>query len=358
MHHLGIPTTRALSLVTSGEQVMRDVLYDGNRALEQGAIVSRIAPSFIRFGSFQIHAATGDHQTLRKLVEHTINTHFPQHKFSNDQQLLAWLRQIAKSTAEMVSHWMRVGFVHGVMNTDNMSIHGLTIDYGPYGWIEDYDPSWTPNTTDMSHKRYRFANQPQIAGWNLARLLESISPLFSEPEQLSQILDHYFEHLNEQQKLMWIRKLGLNSFEQEDNELVSQLNSLLQLVETDMTIFFRLLCKIEEPEVEHLKIAFYDESTIPNQRWNQWLSKWWLRVGGEPNRQTMLDANPKYVLRNWMAQLAIEDAEKGDFSLCQELLQLIKQPYSEQKEMEQKWFAKRPLWAKSKVGCSMLSCSS
>ena len=263
MHHLGVPTTRALSLATTGEEVMRDVLYDGNRAFEQGAIVSRVSPSFIRFGSFQIHTATGDIETLRKLVEHTIRNHFPGHQYSNDQQLLAWLANIAKSTATMVSHWMRVGFVHGVMNTDNMSIHGLTIDYGPYGWIEAYDPNWTPNTTDLSHRRYRFANQPRIAGWNVARLLEAIAPLFDEPEQLSQILDVYFEAIGEQQNSMWAGKLGFDAFKDEDVELVRELNNLLQLVETDMTIFFRLLSDLETPDVESLKFAFYEEDKIP-----------------------------------------------------------------------------------------------
>ena len=358
MHHLGVPTTRALSLATTGEEVMRDVLYDGNRAFEQGAIVSRVSPSFIRFGSFQIHTATGDIETLRKLVEHTIRNHFPGHQYSNDQQLLAWLANIAKSTATMVSHWMRVGFVHGVMNTDNMSIHGLTIDYGPYGWIEAYDPNWTPNTTDLSHRRYRFANQPRIAGWNVARLLEAIAPLFDEPEQLSQILDVYFEDIGEKQNSMWAGKLGLDRFEDADVELVRELNSLLQLVETDMTIFFRLLSNIETPNVESLKFAFYEEDEIPTQQWNEWLLKWWNRVDATPDKTKMKLTNPKYVFRNWMAQLAIEDAEKGDFSLCEEILELLKNPYSEQMDMDMKWFTKRPEWAKSKVGCSMLSCSS
>ena len=358
MHHLGVPTTRALSLATTGEEVIRDILYDGNRAFEQGAIVCRVSPSFIRFGSFQIHAATGDTDTLRKLVEHTIINHFPNHHYSNDQQLLSWLAEIAKSTATMVSHWMRVGFVHGVMNTDNMSIHGLTIDYGPYGWIEDYNPNWTPNTTDLSHKRYRFSNQPQIAGWNLARFLEAIAPLFDEPEQLSQILDIFFDAFSQQQNSMWAGKLGLDSFRDEDVELVRELNSLLQLVETDMTIFFRILSETEAPEINLLKFAFYDEDVIPHQQWNEWLQKWWVRVEEKPNREKMKLANPKYVLRNWMAQLAIDDAEKGDYSLCIELYNLLKYPYSEQLEFQTKWFAKRPEWARNKVGCSMLSCSS
>jgi uncharacterized protein YdiU (UPF0061 family) len=169
MHHLGVPTTRALSLVTTGEPVVRDMLYNGNPAPEPGAIVCRVAPSFLRFGSFQIHTMMGDRGTLSRLAEHAVKHHFPEHSLEDDDARLHWLQEIAERTALMIAHWMRVGFVHGVMNTDNMSIHGLTIDYGPYGWLEDYDPNWTPNTTDAGRKRYRFGHQAQIGAWNLAR---------------------------------------------------------------------------------------------------------------------------------------------------------------------------------------------
>ena len=138
MYHLGVPTTRALSLVTTGEDVIRDMLYNGKTAPEPGAIVCRVAPSFIRFGSFQIHSMTGDVQTLRNLVDYTVKHHFPSHNTKTDNDIIEWLKCVAEETALMIAHWMRVGFVHGVMNTDNMSIHGLTIDYGPYGWTVSY----------------------------------------------------------------------------------------------------------------------------------------------------------------------------------------------------------------------------
>ena len=358
MHHLGVPTTRALSLVTTGESILRDMMYDGNRAYEQGAIVGRVAPSFIRFGSFQIHSATGDTNTLKVLVEHTIRTHFPSHSSTDDVGMLAWLCQIAEDTALMIAHWMRVGFVHGVMNSDNMSIHGLTIDYGPYGWLEDYNPGWTPNTTDSSTRRYRYGQQPQIAAWNLARLLEAMVPLMDDPEQLHDVLSTYTTCFDQHHNQMWVGKLGLNEFRNEDEELVRTLNSLLQEVETDMTIFFRLLCTLQSPDIESLTSAFYDETTVPVRAWNEWLEAWWSRVEGQPNRDVMLQANPKYVLRNWMAQLAIDAAEKGDFSICESLHELLQDPYGEQPEHEEEWFQKRPDWARNRVGCSMLSCSS
>ena len=358
MHHLGIPTTRALSLVTTGEDVVRDVMYDGNPAPEQGAIVCRIAPSFLRFGSYQIHSMNGDINTLRTLVDFSVKQHFPNHTTASDEGLVNWLKHVGEETAHMISEWMRVGFVHGVMNTDNMSIHGLTIDYGPYGWIEDFNPNWTPNTTDARTGRYRFGQQAQIGAWNFARLLESISPLMEEPERLYQCLDSYYSAYEGANNSMWSRKLGFDEFLEGDELLVKELTANLQLVETDMTIFFRLLSTLEEPVIEHLAFAFYDPTTIPRDEWNQWLQKWWNRTNGQPNREAMLASNPKFVLRNWMAQLAIDAAEKGDYSIAESLYELLKKPYNEQMEHEEQWFQKRPEWARHRVGCSMLSCSS
>jgi uncharacterized protein YdiU (UPF0061 family) len=358
MQHLGVPTTRALSLVTTGEQIVRDVLYNGNPAPEDGAVVCRVAPSFLRFGSYQIHSANGDHETLNALVSHTLRHHFPNHSADDDVSRISWLTHVAEQTAVMISHWMRVGFVHGVMNTDNMSIHGLTIDYGPYGWLEDYNPGWTPNTTDAGRSRYCYGQQPQIGAWNVARLLEAMVPLMDEPELLHNVLEAYTVKFEQLHNTMWANKLGFGNWSEDDEPLIRDLNSLLQRVETDMTIFFRLLSSIERPSIELLEDAFYDPLTIPKDAWGEWLLRWWERTGQSPNRQMMLQNNPKYVLRNWMAQLAIDAAEKGDFSVAEELHTLLKDPYSEQPQFETTWFQKRPEWARHRVGCSMLSCSS
>ncbi|MAD72812.1 MAG: hypothetical protein CL973_03355 [Euryarchaeota archaeon] len=358
MHHLCVPTTRALSLVTTGEDVVRDILYDGRSAAEPGAIICRVAPSFIRFGSFQIHSMSGDLGTLRSLVDYTVKHHFPDYNIQTDDGIIEWLKRIADETALMIAHWMRIGFVHGVMNTDNMSIHGLTIDYGPYGWLEDFNPDWTPNTTDSGRKRYKFGNQAQIGGWNYARLLESIAPLLEQPNKLHKALDYYYETYQNYNNGMWAEKLGLDEFNTGDDKLISELTALLQSVETDMTIFFRLLSSIKEPEISHLNYAFYSGENIPEQEWNVWLNKWWSRVKQNPDQEKMKLANPKYVLRNWMAQLAIDAAEGGDYSVAIELYELLRNPYLEQPEYEEKWFKKRPEWARYRVGCSMLSCSS
>ena len=358
MYHLGIQTTRALSLVTTGENVVRDIMYNGNPAPEPGAIVCRIAQSFIRFGTFQIHTMTGNYDALRKLVDYTVKYHFPEHSIESDEKIIDWLKEIANETALMIAHWMRVGFVHGVMNTDNMSIHGLTIDYGPYGWIEDFDLNWTPNTTDSGRKRYKFGNQAHIGAWNYARLLESISPLMDKPEKLHVALEYYYEVYEKHNNIMWEKKLGLEQFNSGDEEIITQLSNILQSSEIDMTIFFRLLSSIEKPDVNMLKFAFYNEENILESDWNNWLNKWWTRVNANPDREKMRQANPKYVLRNWMAQLAIDAAENQDYSVANELYELLKQPYEEQLEYEEKWFQRRPEWARHRVGCSMLSCSS
>ena len=358
MHHLGVPSTRALSLVSTGEDVTRDIMYNGRPAPEPGAIVCRVAPSFLRFGSYQIHTINRDFDTLKTLVDYTVKHHFPNHNTDSDEGLIEWLKQVADDTALMIAHWMRVGFVHGVMNTDNMSIHGLTIDYGPYGWLEDFNPDWTPNTTDSGRRRYRFGHQPQIGEWNFARLLEAISPLMNEPEKLYQALDSYEKSYEKYSNTMWANKLGFTAYNSGDDDLIMELTKMLQRVETDMTIFFRLLSSIKEPKIDYLKFAFYDENQIPIDAWNDWLAKWWSRVDGKPECEMMNQANPKYVLRNWMAQLAIDAAENEDYSVAIELYELLKSPYDEQPDFEDKWFQKRPEWARNRVGCSMLSCSS
>src|SRR5436190_10000166 len=162
MNHLGVPTTRALCLVATGEDVVRDMFYDGHPQAEPGAVVCRVAPSFLRFGNFEICAARGDQALLQTLADFTITTHFPQLGAPSRDTYLRWFDEVCRRTARMLVHWMRVGFVHGVMNTDNMSVLGLTIDYGPYGWLEGYDPNWTPNTTDAGGRRYRYGHQPHV----------------------------------------------------------------------------------------------------------------------------------------------------------------------------------------------------
>jgi uncharacterized protein YdiU (UPF0061 family) len=369
MHHLGVPTTRALSLALSGDKVLRDVMYDGNSAYEKGAIVCRTGESFLRFGSYQIFSARQDEETLNTLVDYTIKHHFSHLGKPSKKTYIQFFKEVTERTLDMIIHWQRVGFVHGVMNTDNLSILGLTIDYGPYGWLEGYDYGWTPNTTDRQHKRYRYGNQPNIGLWNLLQLANAIYPLIEESEPLEAILNEYKTDFDERRLSMMRSKLGLQIEDEKDQSLIQDLEDILHQTETDMTIFFRNLSnfKKENPS-ESLRVindAFYKlDEVVGNikKRWDVWFKNYGNRLkketfSNEERKDEMNAVNPKYVLRNYMAHLAIDDADKGDYKLINELFNLLKKPYDEQLEHE-KWFAKRPEWARDKVGCSMLSCSS
>ncbi|PCJ16381.1 MAG: hypothetical protein COB04_10985 [Gammaproteobacteria bacterium] len=371
MHHLGVPTTRALSLVLTGDQVMRDVLYDGNPSLEPGAVVCRVAPSFLRFGSFQLPASRGDLPLLSKLLHYTIETDFPHLGPPNNDTILKWFAEVSERTLTMVIHWMRVGFVHGVMNTDNMSILGLTIDYGPYGWLENYDPDWTPNTTDSGGRRYRYGHQPQIAHWNLLQLANTILPVIEDKEGLEFILKKFATDFEIQYQAMQLAKLGLESQHDGAQFLVAELLALLKQVETDMTLFYRQLASLDLSNLDskttqaHFKSIYYRQDELTPAYWlqlDQWVSKYKLRCEAEgvvegDRKDKMNAVNPLYVLRNYLAQVAIDKAEQGDFSGVEELLSVLQNPYTEQ-EGKAHLAGKRPDWARDRVGCSMLSCSS
>jgi len=369
MFHLGVPTTRALSLALSGDQVLRDMMYDGNSAYEKGAIVCRTAESFLRFGSYQILAARQDDETLKTLVDYTIKHHFSHLGTPSKESYLAFFQEVSNRTLDMIIHWQRVGFVHGVMNTDNMSILGLTIDYGPYGWLEGYAYGWTPNTTDRQHKRYRYGNQANMGLWNLLQLANAIYPLIEEAEPLEAILNAYKTGFEVKLLSMMRSKLGLQMEDENDQKLIQELEDILHQTETDMTIFFRNLSdfKNEDPSkgLQIIQDAFYKPDTVVGDietQWNNWFENYAERLKKETlsydqRKAAMNKVNPKYVLRNYMAQLAIDHANTGDYKLIDQLFQMLKKPYDEQPEY-QKWFVKRPDWARDKVGCSMLSCSS
>lgn len=367
MHFLGVPTTRALSLSLTGDKVVRDMLYDGNPKEELGAVVARVAPSFIRFGSFEIFAARQDQSTLKTLTDYTIKKHYPHLGQPSKETYLDFFKEVVDRTKSMILHWQRVGFVHGVMNTDNLSILGLTIDYGPYGWLEDFDPNWTPNTTDRQHKRYRFGNQYPIALWNLTQLANALYSLIEDVEALKTILRNFKQSFNEEYLVMMLSKLGINDIADKDGALIEELQQLMEKSSVDMTLFFRNLNLFSINNIEGHINKIEQDSYLTNEQfelhkgaWNSWLIKYTDRISEINNTDRvalMNNVNPKYVLRNYMAQLAIEEAEKGNYNLINELFELLKQPYAEQEDKEN-WFAKRPEWANEKVGCSMLSCSS
>jgi serine/tyrosine/threonine adenylyltransferase len=373
MHYLGVPTTRALSLVSTGEAVVRDMFYNGNPRAEPGAIVSRVAPTFVRFGNFEILAAQKEQENLQRLADYVIRMHFPQLGAPSRVTYGRWFEEICRRTATLMVEWMRVGFVHGVMNTDNMSILGLTIDYGPYGWLEGYDLQWTPNTTDAEGRRYCYGNQPGIAQWNLVRLANALYPLIEDKAPLEQGLATFADTFESASARMLADKLGLQSVDRKgDDALLAELFELLQAVETDMTIFFRKLADV--PLDEHaqdqalaapLAHAFYDESgnaPAHQARLATWLRSCAARVRVEgaradERRNRMNRANPKYVLRNYLAQEAIDALAAGDATVMERLMKVLERPYDEQPDHEA-LADRRPEWARNKPGCSALSCSS
>ena len=366
MHHLGVPTTRALCLVATGETVVRDMFYDGNPQGEPGAVVCRVAPSFLRFGSFELPASRGDIALLTQLVTFCIDRDYPELADAGAQRQARWFEQVCTRTAVMVAHWMRVGFVHGVMNTDNMSILGLTIDYGPYGWVEDYDPEWTPNTTDAQGRRYRFGTQMQVAYWNLVRLAQAVSPLFEDAAPLQAGLDAFRTRFEQEQRHHLVAKLGLGRFVEGDDTLMAQFLQLLHEGEMDMTLAFRALAEVDPaaPDVAMLEAVFYapDKRGQVLPKLQDWLRRHGQRVladgqAPEVRRATMNAANPKYVLRNWLAQEAIDRAEQGDSAGITDLLDVLRHPYDDQPGREA-FARRRPEWARERAGCSMLSCSS
>ena len=401
-------------MIQTGDWVVRDMFYDGRPRREPGAIVCRVAPTFVRFGNFEIFAARKDVANLRKLVDYVIRVDYPHlaalsqtdvtqtgmvHDTSapglkgstelpstelNEAIYAAWFEEICRRTATMIVHWMRVGFVHGVMNTDNMSILGLTIDYGPYGWLEDYDPSWTPNTTDFEGRRYCYGQQPQIAYWNLAQLANAIAPLFTESEPLQVGLHAYVDQLQIDWNQCMANKLGLATFqpgdsgEAGDDGLSEGLFDLLKAAEIDMTWFYRLLADYPLESVrdqsmeervakvrEHFAPAMYreaDQASAWRVQCARWLVPYAERVAAEAldatqRRERMNRVNPKYVLRNYLAQIAIDAAEAGDNSELLALHDALRRPYDDQPGNE-RFAEKRPEWARQRAGCSMLSCSS
>ncbi len=364
MHHLGVPTTRALALVSTGEKVLRDMFYDGNAAYEPGAIVMRVAPTFLRFGNYEMLAARGEIENLKALVTWTIDRYFPE--ITGEDRILRWFSEITDRTAHLMSEWMRVGFTHGVMNTDNMSILGLTIDYGPFSFVDDYDLNFTPNTTDLPGRRYAFGQQASIAQWNLGCLAGAISPLLPDTAGLLPILESYRDRFMDKYRRMMAAKLGLGELREDDAELITDVERMLNTLHPDMTLFYQLLISLPqdgkgETMIEHFRPALYAEPDPQAtrsligvlERWKERLRS--NNISSEERVLLMRRTSPRVILRNYQLHQAIEELEQGQDELFRQLEAAMLRPYSMEHEQ---LVNKRPEWATSKAGCSMLSCSS
>jgi uncharacterized protein YdiU (UPF0061 family) len=369
MHHLGVPTTRALALCLTGDRIERDMFYTGHPRLEPGAIVTRVAPTFLRFGHYQLPAARQDSDLLRRLIDFTIKRYYPHLDVNQPDAITCWFVEVAELTAKMVAHWMRVGFVHGVMNTDNMSIIGLTIDYGPFAWLDEFDPDFTPNTTDAAHGRYRYRSQPAIARWNLARLGDALLTFGVAADALEAGLEHYQRTYEREYRKQRLAKIGL--FKAHDRfDLFDGLMPLLMDSRADWTLFFRHLASVALAEsvdtngwLQQMRPAFYSDLADPLiARWQTWFQALSVAVQEEgmapgTRRDRMNRVNPAIIPRNYLLHEVIQAAEKNDFAPLERLCAAIETPYIEN-NVTKPLMGRIPEWARQTPGCSALSCSS
>jgi uncharacterized protein YdiU (UPF0061 family) len=325
MHALGIPTTRALAAVTTGESVLRG-------AKLPGAIVTRVAASHVRVGTFEYFAARGDTDAVRRLADYVIDRHYPELK-SADRPYVELLATVTRRQAALVAGWMGVGFIHGVMNTDNTTISGETIDFGPCAFMDAYDPATVFSSID-SYGRYAYGNQPAMAQWNMARFAETILTLIDpETQRAVDVATPVVNSFREEFESCWIaglrRKIGLVTNEEADPALVSTLLDLLQRAGADYTLTFRRLCDAAEGDVDILGAA-------PPAELAQWLSAWRSRLTRDPQSpaeraRSMRAVNPAYIPRNHRVEAAIVAAtEQADFGPFNEMLQVWSRPYEEQ----------------------------
>lgn len=348
MAGLGIPTTRALGMLVSDTPVYRE-------KCEQGALLLRVAKTHIRFGHFEHFFYTNQLGELKLLADKVIEWYWPDCS-QYDNSYLAMFEHIAANTANMIAQWQAYGFAHGVMNTDNMSIIGETFDYGPFGFLDDYEPGYICNHSDYQG-RYAFDQQPRIGLWNLSALAHSLSPLI-ERADLERVLASYETQLGEQFSLLMRSKLGLTNKHEGDKQLFASMFEVLQQSRVDYTRFMRTLSSLDKQQESDVIDLFIDREAA-----SHWLSLYTQRclkevdengnsISAEQRCEQMRRVNPKYILRNYLAQIAIEKAEQGDFSEVHALAQLLKHPFDEQPDMDA-YANLPPDWGKKmEISCS------
>lgn len=346
MHGLGILTTRALCIIGSDDKVYRE-------RVETAAVLTRLAPSHVRFGSLEYFYYRDKHERLKQLIDYVIEQHYPE-LADTGNPVLALLDEVIKRTAKLIAQWQSVGFCHGVMNTDNMSILGLTLDYGPYGFLDGYNPRHICNHSDP-HGRYAYDQQPDIGLWNLACLAQTLLPFITE-EQAKDSLTRYWRLFKTDYEQIMANKLGFEQSNETTIKLTDELLQQMQISQTDFTRLFRALCSVEhdsdQPQTE-LRDMFVDR-----ERCDRWLTDYRATLQqhahGDAERQaSMKQANPKYVLRNYLVQTAIEKAEQEkNYSEIDSLLQVLQRPFDEWPEYEH-YAAQPPQWASEiEVSCS------
>ena len=342
MHGLGIETSRALAIIGSEQEVIRE-------NWEKASIVLRVSPTWIRFGTFEYFAHSNNLKELESLADYAIEECYP-HLMIEDNRYFHFFTEVMGRTARLMAQWQSVGFNHGVMNTDNMSIFGMTIDYGPYAFLDDYSTSYICNHTDQNG-RYSFGNQPSIGEWNLHALALALSPLVKK-ERLEKTMEHYGRLYSQHFLYLMGQKLGLDNATDKDFEMIKHLLGMLQSLNVDYTLFFRTLSRYDEERAEILKLGLLHNPMI------DWLDDYDKRLKDNntsvsERHKKMLNVNPKFVLKNYILQEAIELADDGDFSLVAKVFEIAQNPYDEH-EGHERWAEATP----SEFKNQKLSCSS
>ncbi|MGY6217637.1 protein adenylyltransferase SelO [Methylolobus aquaticus] len=334
MHALGVPTTRCLSLIASAEPVQRETS-------ETAAVVCRVAPSFVRFGQFEYFSYLAQSEPLSRLADHVIEEHYPHLQGRADRHAL-WLTAVVERTAELIAQWQALGFCHGVMNTDNFSVLGLTLDYGPFGFMDRFRQYHVCNHSDFDG-RYAYGAQPEVGQWNCSHLLRACLPLLSaQPEAAREtangILEGYAPAYHQAMRRRWADKLGLREVREGDTGLVNDLLAVMQSGRNDFTRTFRHLADIRT-DTDGPAHGVREHMT-DIESFDAWIVDYRRRLRAEQNTddarraEAMNRVNPKYVLRNHLAQAAIEKAEAGDYSEIAVLFELLRRPYADQAGME------------------------
>ncbi|XP_042801091.1 protein adenylyltransferase SelO-like isoform X1 [Panthera leo] len=364
MHSLRIPTSRVASLVVSDDEVWRDQFYNGNIVKERGAVVLRVAKSWFRIGSLEILAHYGELDLLRTLLDFIIREHFPSVEVAEPNRYVDFFSVVVSETAQLIALWMSVGFAHGVCNTDNFSLLSITIDYGPFGFMEAYNPDFVPNTSD-DEGRYKIGNQANIGIFNLNKLLQALNPIL-DPRQrqlAAQILEGYPVLYYTRFRELFKAKLGLLGETKGDDDLIAFLLHLMEKTAADFTMTFRQLSEITQSQLQELNIPqqFWALNMISKHKlFPAWVSQYLLRLKSNMNdsdserRKRMTTVNPRYVLRNWMAESAVRKAERNDFSEVHLLQRVLRHPFQKHSAAEKAGYSSpTPSWAKDlKVSCS------
>lgn len=381
---LGVPTSDALALLSSGETVERDILYSGNPKLEPGALCVRIAPSFVRFGHFEILAARREPEIMQNLLRWLCSHHFKQLDPQSTHFILDFFSEVTQKTCSLILDWMQVGFVHGVMNTDNMSIHGITLDYGPFGWLSEFNPQFTPNTTDFRQHRYAYIQQPEIGIWNLSRLAESLLLLHPHPNDFRAILERAHQQIQESLIERFCYKLNLDAANSSHLSLTEELLKLLPNSRLDFTLFFRFL----EHDLDHPKTLYgaFHNISYSDKPPSEELVNWIQTYSKIKKAKVSTFRNPLFIPRNHLLFTAIQEVENQlpaiqhqkilfneiplnvTYPHLSKILQAASQPFithpdelaffKGQNTANFELYEKTPDWAFSKIGCNQLSCSS